>query len=66
MLARRALRPQDAVMSALPFVFAQVVYRLLVDGFVEDRKQFVKGAEPLLLKSSQISHFELTGFQAPH
>mmetsp|Transcript_2697 Transcript_2697/g.6886 ORF Transcript_2697/g.6886 Transcript_2697/m.6886 type:complete len:746 (-) Transcript_2697:49-2286(-) len=54
---------QDAVFFAFPYVFAQAVYRLFVDGFVEDRKHFVMEGDKLLLKASMVAHFEVTGFQ---
>jgi len=54
---------QDSVLSALPFAFAQAVYRMLVDGFVEDRALYIKQGDKLLLKTCQIAYFELAGFQ---
>lgn len=54
---------QDWITAAIPFVFAQAIYRLLTDGFVEDRKHLVKEADVLINKTSLIVHFELTGFQ---
>lgn len=54
---------QDWILAAMPCVFAQAIYRLLVDGFVEDRKHFVKEGHQLLSKVSFVIHFELTGFQ---
>jgi len=54
---------QDSVLSALPYAFAQAVYRMLVDGFVEDRALYIKQGDKLLLKTCQIAYFELAGFQ---
>lgn len=54
---------QDSVLCAMPYAFAQAVYRMLVDGFVEDRPLYIKHGDDILLKASQIAHFELAGFQ---
>lgn len=54
---------RDWVVAAAPFVFAQAVYRLLCDGFEEDRKHFVAQGSKLIQKIALVVHFELTGFQ---
>lgn len=54
---------RDWVISALPFLFAQVVYRLLVDLFEADRKSLVQQGDAMLDKLSRVVHFEVTGFQ---
>lgn len=54
---------QDVVLSALPYAYAQAIYRMFVDGFVEDRSLYVKHGDMFLLKASQIVLFEVTGFQ---
>jgi len=54
---------QDWILAAMPPVFGQAIYRLLVDGFVEDRKQFIQEGQHLLTKVCMVAHFELTGFQ---
>lgn len=54
---------RDWILNALPFVLAQVIYRLLCDTFEEDRKNFVGQADELLNKLSLVAHFEVTGFQ---
>mmetsp|Transcript_34347 Transcript_34347/g.106914 ORF Transcript_34347/g.106914 Transcript_34347/m.106914 type:complete len:707 (+) Transcript_34347:84-2204(+) len=58
----RALR--DWIAAALPFVLAQAIFRIMVDGFPEDRKLFTAHAERLVNKISMVVHYEVTGFQA--
>lgn len=54
---------QDWVTAALPFVFAQAIYRILCDGFADDRKLFTSHADKLVCKVTLVVHFEVTGFQ---
>mmetsp|Transcript_116876 Transcript_116876/g.184871 ORF Transcript_116876/g.184871 Transcript_116876/m.184871 type:complete len:820 (-) Transcript_116876:41-2500(-) len=54
---------RDWALAALPFLFAQAIYRMLCDAFEDDRKHFVGQAEKLLDKLSLVVHFEVTGFQ---
>merc|ERR1719375_1072828 len=58
------MEARDWCLGALPFVFAQAVYRLLCDAFEDDRKHFVSQADKLLDKLCLVMHFEVTGFQA--
>lgn len=54
---------RDWAIAAAPWVFAQAVYRLLCDGFDEDRKHFLTQGSKLIQKITLVVHFELTGFQ---
>jgi len=54
---------RDWAIAAAPLVFAQAVYRLLCDGFEEDRKHFLTQGSKLIQKLTLVVHFELTGFQ---
>lgn len=54
---------RDWAIAAAPFVIAQALYRLLCDGFDEDRKHFLTQGSKLIQKLTLIVHFELTGFQ---
>mmetsp|Transcript_101877 Transcript_101877/g.297085 ORF Transcript_101877/g.297085 Transcript_101877/m.297085 type:complete len:673 (+) Transcript_101877:1-2019(+) len=54
---------QDWVCAALPFALAQAIYRMLCDGFADDRKIFNSNADKLVGKVTQVVHFETTGFQ---
>lgn len=53
----------DFVLSRAPYVFAQTIYRLLHDGFDEDKKHFMMHAGKLIQKLTLVVHFEMTGFQ---
>eukprot|EP00747_Dinoflagellata_sp_TGD_P168576 gnl/TRDRNA2_/TRDRNA2_195274_c0_seq1.p1 gnl/TRDRNA2_/TRDRNA2_195274_c0~~gnl/TRDRNA2_/TRDRNA2_195274_c0_seq1.p1 ORF type:complete len:774 (-),score=173.87 gnl/TRDRNA2_/TRDRNA2_195274_c0_seq1:168-2432(-) len=57
------LRTRDWVLTALPFLLAQAVYRTLCDAFEEDRKMLISKSEPLIDKLSLVAHFEVAGFQ---
>lgn len=54
----------DFVLRALPHVYAQIVYRLMVDTFEHDRQHMVNHGDALIDKLSQLVHYELTGFRA--
>lgn len=54
---------RDWVLSALPVVLAQAIYRLLCDAFPEDRPQLVGKGSNVLDKLNQLVHFEISGFQ---
>eukprot|EP00928_Gymnodinium_smaydae_P016647 TRINITY_DN16279_c0_g1_i1.p1 TRINITY_DN16279_c0_g1~~TRINITY_DN16279_c0_g1_i1.p1 ORF type:complete len:707 (-),score=159.13 TRINITY_DN16279_c0_g1_i1:28-2148(-) len=56
---------KDRILAALPLVFAQASYRMLCDGFDQDRKVLLAQADALVLKIGKLAHFEVTGFQ-PH
>jgi len=54
---------RDWVMQALPYVFAQAVYRLLIDSFEDDRKHFIAQSSSLIEKITVIAAYEVAGFQ---
>lgn len=51
------------IITAVPVVCGQAIYRLLCDGFQEDRKLFVAHGKKLVTKIGLVIHYELTGFQ---
>jgi len=53
----------DWIFQALPHIIAQVIYRILYDGFSEDRKNYFAQSGPLLDKITRIVHYHLTGFR---
>lgn len=54
---------EDFLLGALPAILVQTIYRLLVDGFSEDKPQFVHNVDALLEKLSHIVCYEVCGFQ---
>eukprot|EP00747_Dinoflagellata_sp_TGD_P102308 gnl/TRDRNA2_/TRDRNA2_168637_c0_seq1.p1 gnl/TRDRNA2_/TRDRNA2_168637_c0~~gnl/TRDRNA2_/TRDRNA2_168637_c0_seq1.p1 ORF type:complete len:794 (+),score=122.66 gnl/TRDRNA2_/TRDRNA2_168637_c0_seq1:144-2525(+) len=54
---------RDWVLGAFPFLCAQVAYRLLCDGFEQDRKNFILQCGPLVEKVTFVTNFEVNGFQ---
>lgn len=54
---------RDQILEALPFVFAQAVFRLLMDVFELDRASLLSNSGPLLERINLVCHFETTGFQ---
>lgn len=56
-------RLQDWLMGALPILFAQAFFRILVEAFEEDYKQFVANGEKVVEKLTQLAAFEMSGFQ---
>lgn len=51
------------ILTAVPVVCGQAIYRLLCDGFQGDRKLFVAHGKKLVTKIGLVIHYELTGFQ---
>mmetsp|Transcript_22549 Transcript_22549/g.59530 ORF Transcript_22549/g.59530 Transcript_22549/m.59530 type:complete len:783 (-) Transcript_22549:203-2551(-) len=54
---------KDWVIGSMPFVFAQAIFRLMCDGFPDDRKHLVAQADELVVRAVYVVHFELLGFQ---
>jgi len=54
---------RDWVLSAMPIVYAQAFFRVLLDAFEDDKKQFTGNATQLVEKLTLVCHFEITGFQ---
>jgi len=54
---------RDWANQALPFMFAQAVYRIICDAFEEDRKHVIAHASHLIDKLNIMAHYEVTGFQ---
>jgi len=55
---------QEWVLGGLPHVYAQIIFRLLVDIFEGDRQHMINHGDAMIDKLSQLAHYELTGFQA--
>jgi len=54
---------RDWVLTALPFIFTQAVYRLFCDAFKDDKKSFLSNAQSIVDKLMCVISFEITGFQ---
>eukprot|EP00927_Polykrikos_kofoidii_P061947 TRINITY_DN56767_c0_g1_i1.p1 TRINITY_DN56767_c0_g1~~TRINITY_DN56767_c0_g1_i1.p1 ORF type:complete len:746 (+),score=169.15 TRINITY_DN56767_c0_g1_i1:66-2240(+) len=59
----RDIEAREWALAAVPLIFGQAFYRIIVDAFVEDRKHFVMNATVSIDKITRVCHFELTGFQ---
>jgi len=57
------MEARDWLLDAVPFVYAQGMYRMLVDGFDEERKQFLTHVKNFMNKIALVIHFEINGFQ---
>jgi len=54
---------KDWVIGCMPYVFVQAIFRLMCDGFPEDRKYLVSQADHLVTRVCFVVHYELFGFQ---
>eukprot|EP00440_Ansanella_granifera_P035893 gb/GFBE01038937.1/.p1 GENE.gb/GFBE01038937.1/~~gb/GFBE01038937.1/.p1 ORF type:complete len:733 (+),score=171.46 gb/GFBE01038937.1/:1-2199(+) len=62
-LSKGNKKSKDWAIEALPAVFVQAIYRMLVDGFPPESRAFVQSGQDILLKLSQVARHEVTGFQ---
>eukprot|EP00928_Gymnodinium_smaydae_P078013 TRINITY_DN6159_c4_g1_i1.p1 TRINITY_DN6159_c4_g1~~TRINITY_DN6159_c4_g1_i1.p1 ORF type:complete len:704 (-),score=128.41 TRINITY_DN6159_c4_g1_i1:224-2335(-) len=54
---------RDWALASLPILFSQGIYRILYDGFEEDRKNLLANADALIGKLMLVAHYEVAGFQ---
>jgi len=59
----KVLDTQDALNRCLPVILIQCIYRLLVDGFAEDKQQFVHECDQMLEKIAHVVTYEISGFK---
>eukprot|EP00435_Cladocopium_sp_Y103_P011370 s594_g2.t5 len=50
------------IMSTMPFVFAQVIFRMYFDGFPEDRNMVLSHSNNFINNIMLVIHFEMVGF----
>lgn len=50
------------IMSTMPFLFAQVIFRMYFDGFSEDRNMVLSHSNNFINNIMLVIHFELVGF----
>lgn len=63
-LGHQSTETHDWLALAMPVVFVQAIYRLLVDAFPPDRAKFIECADVLIDKMTHILHYEAAGFQS--
>eukprot|EP00434_Breviolum_minutum_P012651 symbB.v1.2.011150.t1/scaffold732.1/size241626/24 len=56
------LPTREWIMSSLPYIFSQVIFRMYIDGFPEDRNIVLSHANNFINNIMLVVHFEMVGF----